>query len=550
MIGSPGRRLLIALAFLLPNLAGFLIFTAGPIAFSLGMAFTDWALTRHNKFSDTPIRWVGAENFSRVLTGDESHLFWDYLGNTLFLMLGIPVGIAGSLAVALMIHADPAPRAIRARARSATLAVIASAIAVIGVWLLTTPGPVPIAGAPGAALSAEQGLGDLTVHRVAELRSNAAVLATAALGAVVALGLAFGSSFFRGLYYLPSLLAGVATYLLWKTLYRPEGGLINAGLRPILSSIQGAVASSPPWLWYALGIALWVLGAIWCVQLLAVGAIRLSNRESGIAAFLGRIGLAATLAACLAGSGFLLAQLPARSLFASGYAPLDRSALLRAVDQLMSTMPDADESELRLAVASLGDAASVRDAIEALTVAAPRTSGSAEAVRRAVITQARPTHDGLTAGEGLSPPQWLVDHRWAKTALILMGIWASVGGGTMLLYLAGLAGIPPELYEAAAIDGAAGWKRFIHITWPQLAPTTFFIVVMATIGGLQGGFEQAMVMTQGKADTIVLAYYIYNLAFTDQFQLGLASAVAWIMFAMIFAMTLINFRFGSRLTNE
>ena len=82
------------------------------------------------------------------------------------------------------------------------------------------------------------------------------------------------------------------------------------------------------------------------------------------------------------------------------------------------------------------------------------------------------------------------------------------------------------------------------------APTTFFIVIMSTIGGLQGGFDQVTAMTAGKYETEVLTYYLYKLAFTDEFQLGLASAVAWVMFAAIFAMTLVNYRYGSRIVND
>jgi len=110
VIGSPRKRLLIALAFLLPNLAGFLVFTAGPILASLWMSVTDLQLTRHNELSDTPVRFVGFENYARILWGDESHLFWDYFGNTLYRMLGIPIGIAGSLALALMLNAETTPR--------------------------------------------------------------------------------------------------------------------------------------------------------------------------------------------------------------------------------------------------------------------------------------------------------------------------------------------------------------------------------------------------------------------------------------------------------
>lgn len=120
----------------------------------------------------------------------------------------------------------------------------------------------------------------------------------------------------------------------------------------------------------------------------------------------------------------------------------------------------------------------------------------------------------------------------------------------MLLYLAGIANIPRDLYEASEIDGAGVWGKFRHVTWPQLAPTTFFIVVMSFIGGLQGGFEQARVMTEGgpAGTTTTLAYYIYTKAF-EEFQIGYASAVAWVLFTIIFAITLVNWRFGSRYVN-
>ena len=117
----------------------------------------------------------------------------------------------------------------------------------------------------------------------------------------------------------------------------------------------------------------------------------------------------------------------------------------------------------------------------------------------------------------------------------------------MLLYLAGLSNIPVELYESADIDGAGLWARFRHITWPQLAPTTFFIVVMSTIGGLQGGFEMARVMTEGgpAGTTTTLSYYIYTVGF-EQLDLGYASAISWFLFLMILGLTLMNWRFGNR----
>lgn len=144
-------------------------------------------------------------------------------------------------------------------------------------------------------------------------------------------------------------------------------------------------------------------------------------------------------------------------------------------------------------------------------------------------------------------PKWHLDPDWAKPALILMGIWAGVGGGNMLLYLAGLSNIPPELYEAADLDGAAPWAKFWNVTWPQLAPTTFFVVIMSVIGGLQGGFEVARVMTNGgpAGATTTLGYYIYNKAFLE-FRLGYACTVSWTMFLAILVITLIQWRTGSR----
>jgi multiple sugar transport system permease protein len=120
----------------------------------------------------------------------------------------------------------------------------------------------------------------------------------------------------------------------------------------------------------------------------------------------------------------------------------------------------------------------------------------------------------------------------------------------MLLYLAALTNVPQELTEAAELDGAGRWQVFRNVTWPQLAPTTFFIVVMSFIGGLQGGFEQARVMTGGgpAGTTTTLSYYIYTKAF-EQFQIGYASAVSWVLFAIIFAVTLINWKFGNKEVN-
>src|SRR5262245_57935859 len=311
--------LLPALSFLLPNFVGFLVFTAVPVLFSLGASFTNWDLQRTR-----PLAWIGLGNF-RKLTSDPE--FWLYFINTIYLMLGIPVAIAGSLLLAILLS---------------------------------------------------QRLRGVTVYRT--------------------------------LFYLPSFTNGVALMLLWKALYNPDFGPINAAIHWILRTLH-IDASAPQW--------------------------------------------------------------------------------------LLST-----KNLLGLAV----------------------------------------EHVGFTATQfGLG----------ARDALIIMGVWIAIGGNNMLLYLAALTNVPQELYEAADIDGAGAWQKFWNVTWPQLAPTTFFIVIMSFIGGLQGGFETARVMTKGgpAGTTTTLAYYIYNKAF-EEFQMGYASAVSWLLFAMIFAITLVNWLFGSRALND
>jgi multiple sugar transport system permease protein len=153
--------------------------------------------------------------------------------------------------------------------------------------------------------------------------------------------------------------------------------------------------------------------------------------------------------------------------------------------------------------------------------------------------------------DGLTPPNWLTDYDWAKPAMMLMGFWGAIGSNNMLLYLAALTNVPQELYEAADIDGATRLGKFWNITWPQLAPTTFFIVVMGVISGLQGGFEQARVMTQGgpAGSTTTLSYMIYSQGF-EIGRLGYASAVSWMLFAMVLVITLFNWKFGNKYVND
>ena len=120
----------------------------------------------------------------------------------------------------------------------------------------------------------------------------------------------------------------------------------------------------------------------------------------------------------------------------------------------------------------------------------------------------------------------------------------------MILYLAALQGIPRDFYDAADIDGASGWQKFWNITWPMISPTTFFIAIMATIGGFQGGFMQAYIMTRGgpAGATTTLEYYIFNNLYSWQ-HAGYAASIAWFLFIAIFIVTLFNWKFGGKLVH-
>lgn len=297
--------------FLLPNLAGFFVFTAGPVFYSLVSSFTDQSILTESW------QFVGLRNYIDLANDP---LFWIFLVNTAYFFIALPIGIAGSLFIAILLHQN--------------------------------------------------------------LK---------------------GSTVFRTLLYLPSFTAGVATMLLWKQLLNPEFGLINATL--------GAIGFPKEW----------------------------------------------------------------------------QPQWLNSTHNLLALK---------------------------------------------------------TESVGFDPSQFGIG---ARDALMLMGIWGGIGGGNMLLYLAGLSNVPEELTEASQLDGATGWQNFRHITWPQLAPTTFFIVIMSLIGGFQGGFDQARIMTGGGPanTTTTLAYHIYQKGF-EQFQVGYASAVSWALFAIVFTVTILNWKFGNR----
>lgn len=144
---------------------------------------------------------------------------------------------------------------------------------------------------------------------------------------------------------------------------------------------------------------------------------------------------------------------------------------------------------------------------------------------------------------GIQGPSWLGDERWALPSLVLMSLWG-VGAGT-IIYLAGLQGIPTDLYEAAEVDGARGWDRLVHITIPMMTPVLFFQLVVGIIGALQV-FTQAYIMTNGGPNnaTLFVILYLYRNAF-QYFRMGYASALAWVLFIYILVLTLLVYRSSS-----
>jgi len=359
------RNIFYALLFLAPNLAGFLVFTFGPIVVSLAGSFTTWSLR-----PAVPLKFIGLQNYIDLFSDPN---FYFYFYNTLYLLMGLPISIAGSLFLAVFLSQKLELRGPRAAAR---LSVTSAVFTLVITGILFAMG------------------------------SSSVAFILLALGVITSVGIYFGSIGYRTFYYLPHFTAGAGTILLWMQLYNPNFGLINQAITSF-GHLFGLDITPPGWL---------------------------TSTKS------------------------LLGFLPLPEHFNNG-------------------------------------------------------------------------------GFGLG----------AREAIMIMGVWAAVGGNNMVLYLAGISNIPPELYEASDIDGASGWQRFRYITFPQLAPTTFFIVVMGIIGGLQGGFEQARLMTEGgpAGITTTLSYYIYTQGF-ERLDLGYGAAVSWVLFIIIMVVTLINWRHGNR----
>lgn len=454
--------------FLLPNFSGFLLFTLFPVVLSLGMAFTNWTLK-----PSVPREFVGLRNFSDALgfaalgAGSPAVLF-GYCGSALLLLAGLIGAVwmalsdvrCGRFGAGLILMAGLILGGGTLAAGAHHSLIIAAVVFVVLGWVLWAT--EPDGKAPSASSS---------------LLPGAAVL------------------------------AGMA------------------GLFLLHGPMWAAYEANDPRFWYYLYNTVYLMLAL---PFSVAGSLFLSILLSdALPVRSGRAWPAAGL--CLA-SGAMLAGL----LWAAGSRD---AALLSAVFWV---------------IAALGFAFNVVS-FRTIFYLPAFTSGVALMILWKALynPQTGPVNALLAALTGMDPsdlPQWLASIELAKPSLMIMGFWTAIGGTNMLLYLAALSNVPVELTEAAEIDGASRLQRFMHVTWPQLAPTTFFISIVSVIGGLQGGFEQARVMTGGgpAGATTTLSYYIYTIGFQD-LNFGYAAAISWVLFAMLFCITAFNWRFGRSL---
>ena len=152
----------------------------------------------------------------------------------------------------------------------------------------------------------------------------------------------------------------------------------------------------------------------------------------------------------------------------------------------------------------------------------------------------------LLAKIGITGPAWLSDPAWAKVAIVFMAVWGA--GNSMVIFLAGLQDVPTSLYEASIIDGANWLQRLFNVTLPMLSPVIYFNVVMGIIGAFQA-FAQAMIMTSSSGapeqSTLFYVLQLYNVGFMD-LRMGYASAMAWVLFVIILALTFMATQLSKR----
>lgn len=490
------------MAFLLPNMIGVLTFVILPVVFSVVLAFTNWDLRRHNMFKEEPLKFVGLDNFIRLVTEGD---FFRFLGNTLFLMMAIPFSVGGALLAAILLSKNS-----RGGGGKVFLWLLLSAVFVGSIAMLTVLG----------------------------LGSTGMVILLTGVGCgIVLMGVGGGTTVYRTLFYTPHFTAGVATFLLWKKLYNPQEGPVNQALQPALDGLAAGVNATGQ----AVTVLSWVCLA-GAVGMLALGWSKLRRMWAD-----GELGVRAAVIPTL----LLLVPGAVVSTWWWGRgAGAGRDDLIILASCLLGGVALAAIWQL-VRIIRAGKDFKAPNAMEGVGGALMLSLGVL--VVQFVLLGLATVFESLPrmAADGLGAPQWISSYDWAKPSLMIMALWGSIGSNNMLLYLAGLSNVPQDLYDAADIDGASRLQRFWHVTWPQLAPTTFFIVVMSTIAGLKGGFEMARTMTQGgpAGATTTMSYFIYLEGFQTG-RLSSASAVAWALFILILVLTLFNWRFGNKYVNE
>ena len=148
-----------------------------------------------------------------------------------------------------------------------------------------------------------------------------------------------------------------------------------------------------------------------------------------------------------------------------------------------------------------------------------------------------------------NPPGWLADFKWSLPSIMIIYVWQQVGYYS-IVFLAGLKGLPEDVYEAAKVDGASSIRQFFSLTVPLISPTTFFLTIMGIIGSFKV-FDQISVLTQGGpgSSSSVMAYYVYRTAF-DYFEMGYANTLAWALFVLVFIVTLVQWKMQAKFSNE
>jgi multiple sugar transport system permease protein len=490
------------LLFAGPNVIGFLAFTLLPMIFSFALAFSNWDIKRHNPYQSESLQFVGLANFARLFSEPD---FLRFFGNTMFMMMGIPLAIAASLVSAILLTKDlnlTGGEGSGGKPSRALLGIVVAGMILLGSTLMLT-----LAGAGVSAMT---------------------ILVTGIACLTLFGGITGGKTVYRTLFYLPSFTSGIAVFILWKRMYNSQTGPINAAFRPILDGLVVYVNQTPSsvfaglaWCCFGLMLVIFGLTLVRC-------RINWRDGDSGIATLILSVVVLLTPLAIAGRWSFTQAQAMPLLMVAAVLVLWQGIEMVRRGRDFSSG-----------ALQGLGGG---------LLLAAVAAAGMMMLLGLAPVFDNLPA---MAADGMLEPPNWLGDYYWSKPAIMLMGLWGAIGSQNMLLYIAALGNVPQELYEAADIDGATRFQRFWNITWPQLAPTTFFIVVMSVIGGLQGGFETARVMTQGgpAGSTTTLAYFIYIEGF-ETGRLGYSTAIAWTLFAMVFIATVFNLKVGGRYVND